>query len=233
MTSFQWGPSCNFFDCIMESVSFLAAIEHNEHMSKEDVVDSMKSRLYFMMGKMLSHGICTSMAMQGWAKERSDDPPVFEERRASVVQFDSKQNINANEMMTQGASKKADVLPTTIKKPKKKSMAVAINSGAQTTSSLMNVSPTKPLKKSIGLSPTKIISMQKEEKKMKETTRDPNATTNMSAIVSKKKKKNMIGDPRAIMNTLKKTPANARLIRKKVMSSEKRKRFLCKFRRFM
>lgn len=88
-SSSQWGASCNFFDCILECISFLSSAEQDEHMMKEDVLDSMRSRMYFMMGKMMSHPLCTSMSMQGWCKDVSDDPAAFDDGHAEQASEDA------------------------------------------------------------------------------------------------------------------------------------------------
>jgi len=77
MSSAQWSGACSFFDCLLEMVSYLDSVDADPHTDKGDVIDGVRSRTYFMVGKMLSFGVCTSMSLQGWdAVER--DPPTLE-----------------------------------------------------------------------------------------------------------------------------------------------------------
>lgn len=83
MSSSQWIVNSNFFDCLLECVSFLQCADQDVHMGKDDVVSSMRSRIHFMVGKVLSHGVCTSMSMRGWGME-SSDPIMFADRESVV-----------------------------------------------------------------------------------------------------------------------------------------------------
>ena len=78
MSSAQWNNSCSFFDSLLELISFLDTADADPLVTKGDTIDSVRSRGYFMIGKVLSYGVCTSMSLQGWdASER--DPPNLSE----------------------------------------------------------------------------------------------------------------------------------------------------------
>ena len=52
-----------FLDSIMDTIQFIEKCREDEHIKKEDVLDSMENRLSFMLRKMVACPTSTSFSM--------------------------------------------------------------------------------------------------------------------------------------------------------------------------
>jgi hypothetical protein len=62
-------PITNHFDSVLECLDFLRNAEQNDHIDKQEIIDTMKARLHNMISKILLNNTITSMSMMGWRLE--------------------------------------------------------------------------------------------------------------------------------------------------------------------
>ena len=63
----RFNMSINMFDSIVECFETLDKMKHDDQVTKQDVIDSMRMRLSIMISRVSTNNMCTSMGPQGWA----------------------------------------------------------------------------------------------------------------------------------------------------------------------
>jgi hypothetical protein len=63
-------PVTSHFDALLECLDMLRLMEEdNDNITKQDVIDSMRSMLHNMLSTVMMHSFSTSMSVKGWRVE--------------------------------------------------------------------------------------------------------------------------------------------------------------------
>jgi hypothetical protein len=63
-------PVTSHFDALLECLDMLRLMEEdNDNITKQDVIDSMRSMLHNMLSTVMMHNFSTSMSVKGWRVE--------------------------------------------------------------------------------------------------------------------------------------------------------------------
>mmetsp|Transcript_15243 Transcript_15243/g.38268 ORF Transcript_15243/g.38268 Transcript_15243/m.38268 type:complete len:108 (+) Transcript_15243:35-358(+) len=62
------GQPVNLFDSVVECLDYLGSVEASDEHSKQDVVDSVRMRMNYLVGRIITNQHCTSMGPQGWTR---------------------------------------------------------------------------------------------------------------------------------------------------------------------